>query len=100
MAMPAQLRAHPRPSARLLPLSGEEVELFHRLGLSDEFAREIDDLFFATRISSGRRNGLRLGRSLCASSRRSTSMPTTRRGSEKDRPARASAAITACSVRR
>ena len=48
MAMPPQLRAHPRRSARLLPLSGEEVELFHSLGLSDEFARDIDDLFFAT----------------------------------------------------
>ena len=38
----------PKHTRNLLPLSGEERELCHSLGLSDEFVRDLDDLLFTT----------------------------------------------------
>jgi hypothetical protein len=38
MTAPVQQRTHPRRIAKLLPLSGEERDLFHSVGLSDEQA--------------------------------------------------------------
>jgi hypothetical protein len=43
------LPAHPRRRTRgILPVSGEERELAHSLGLSDDFLRDVDDLVFAS----------------------------------------------------